>query len=286
MEVIKAVGIDPASGDYQCALIQEGKKKIIHKDIKPHNIMLMEDGNIKIMDFGIAENIRSSMSRIANSSFSGTLVYMSPEQVKGEDIGPEADVYPFGAMLYELFSGHPPFYKGDIHYQIFNEKPECLKEVSSESNEIIQTCLEKDYKKRYQSFIVLEEFLEGGGNSTMKLTDTSQLLESYKVAIFSVFVCDYILKRKGQISDSHNIEEIFSNMALARNQYDHYTQNFIPILEEMCSFKNLPKHSLTCSLTEFTEILNSKYISQKILLEGMMSYVTVKFYKYMIPELP
>ena len=136
-------------------------RNVIHKDIKPQNIMVKEDGQIKIMDFGISESVRTSMSRIRNSSSSGTLVYMSPEQIKGADLGPEADIYAFGAMLYELLSGHPPFYKGAIEYQIFNEKPEDLVGVSTELNAVIQKCLKKDYKDRFQSFEAVEAVLLG-----------------------------------------------------------------------------------------------------------------------------
>jgi len=117
---------------------------VLHKDIKPQNIKVNSKVEIKIMDFGIAETVRSSMSRLQNSSSSGTLVYMSPEQIKGRNVGKESDIYSFGAMLYELLSGHPPFYKGDVNFQILNEKPESLNNVSAEFKAIIETCLKKD----------------------------------------------------------------------------------------------------------------------------------------------
>jgi serine/threonine protein kinase/formylglycine-generating enzyme required for sulfatase activity len=128
------------------------QNNVLHKDIKPQNIKVTPEGAIKIMDFGIAEKVRTSMSRIQNSSSSGTLVYMSPEQIKGKDVGKESDIYSFGAMLYELLSGHPPFYKGDVSYQILNEEPEPLSNVSSQLNDAILHCLEKEYANRCKNF--------------------------------------------------------------------------------------------------------------------------------------
>jgi len=89
------------------------------------------------MDFGIAETVRTSMSRLQNSSSSGTLVYMSPEQINGENVGKESDIYSFGAMLYELLSGHPPFYTGDINFQILTKPAKRLEHISSDLADII-----------------------------------------------------------------------------------------------------------------------------------------------------
>jgi serine/threonine protein kinase len=144
---VKELAVKVADG-----LAYAHSKGIIHKDIKPQNVMLTNGGDVKIMDFGIAETVRTSMSRIQNSTSSGTLVYMSPEQIKGKDVGKESDIYSFGAMLYELLSGHPPFYKGDINYQVLNEKPKPLDSVSDKMNELILKCLEKEYKNRYNNF--------------------------------------------------------------------------------------------------------------------------------------
>ena len=136
-------------------------RNVIHKDIKPQNVMITQQCEVKLMDFGIAETVRTSMSRIQNSSSSGTLVYMSPEQLLGKDVGKESDIYSFGAMLYELLSGHPPFYKGDINYQILSTKPDRL-EVSAEMNELVLKCLEKEHKNR---FINISEIISALGGS-------------------------------------------------------------------------------------------------------------------------
>ena len=135
-------------------------KGIIHKDIKPQNVMITREGEVKLMDFGIAETVRTSMSRIQNTSSSGTLVYMSPEQLLGKDVGKESDIYSFGAMLYELLSGHPPFYKGDINYQILSVEPEKLENVSDKMNDIVLKCLEKEYGSRFSDFSELNNCLQ------------------------------------------------------------------------------------------------------------------------------
>ncbi|VVS94129.1 bifunctional serine/threonine-protein kinase/formylglycine-generating enzyme family protein [Desulfoluna spongiiphila] len=134
---------------------------VIHKDIKPQNILIAKDGTPKITDFGISETVKSSMSRIANSSSSGTLVYMSPEQINGRSVGREADIYSFGALLYELLSGHPPFYKGSIEYQILNNPPESLDGVSNALNFLVLRCLEKEYADRFRSFDEVKDALDG-----------------------------------------------------------------------------------------------------------------------------
>lgn len=134
-------------------MIYAHSKGIIHRDIKPQNIMLSSDEQVKIMDFGIAETLRNSMSRLQPTSSSGTLTYMSPEQIRGGEVGRESDIYSFGATLYELLSGNPPFYKGDITYQILNELVKGIDEVSNEMNVFLEKCLSKKVEDRYSKFI-------------------------------------------------------------------------------------------------------------------------------------
>ena len=99
---------------------------VIHRDIKPSNVMIRKDGRPFVMDFGIAREIQETMTRVTGRSSSGTLMYMSPEQLDGAKPSVAQDIYSFAVMAYECLSGELPFCRGAIEDQIRNKKPEPL----------------------------------------------------------------------------------------------------------------------------------------------------------------
>ena len=104
------------------ALDYAHEKKVIHRDLKPANILIDKQGKAYLTDFGIAREMKDTLTRVTGrQDTSGTLPYMSPEQVNGENPTPAQDIYSFGAMLYECLAGHPPFYRGQIEHQILNK---------------------------------------------------------------------------------------------------------------------------------------------------------------------
>ena len=96
---------------------------VVHRDIKPANVMIRKDGRPFIMDFGIAREIQETMTRVTGRMSSGTLMYMSPEQLHGLDPDKSQDIYSFAAMVYECLTGKPPFYRGQIEHQIDHDEP-------------------------------------------------------------------------------------------------------------------------------------------------------------------
>lgn len=133
--------------------------KVIHRDLKPGNIMLVKDGAVKIADFGIARIARDSVSRLTSQQDSGTLLYMSPEQLLGRTSA-ASDMYSLGIVLYEMLSGEPPFQSGDVPYQIREAAPVSLEGVSPQLNEIVMRCLEKKPERRFASMRELRKVLE------------------------------------------------------------------------------------------------------------------------------
>ena len=139
--------------------------KIIHRDIKPANIMINEQGNVKIMDFGIAR-ILGKARMTQTGRFIGTLEYMPPEQIQGKDADARSDVYAMGAVLYEMLTGHIPFER-DTEYELMNshltEKPKPLRqfnhEVSLDLEKIVLRALEKDPGKRFASALEFSQIL-------------------------------------------------------------------------------------------------------------------------------
>jgi serine/threonine protein kinase len=132
---------------------------IIHRDIKPGNVMLTQAGQVKVMDFGIARALASGAATMTQTSaVIGTAQYLSPEQARGEAVDARSDVYATGCVLYELLCGHPPFV-GDspvsVAYQHVREDPkapsESNRDVSPVIDSVVLKALAKNPVNRYQT---------------------------------------------------------------------------------------------------------------------------------------
>ncbi|MBD3414113.1 MAG: protein kinase [Candidatus Aminicenantes bacterium] len=129
---------------------------VVHRDLKPQNIMIDKQGNVRIMDFGVARFVRGK-SITDVGTVVGTPEYMSPEQASAKDVDRRADIYSLGVILYEMVSGRTPF-SGDTALSVAikhkSEKPKQPKELNEqipeELNQLILKCLEKDKQRRYQ----------------------------------------------------------------------------------------------------------------------------------------
>jgi HEAT repeat protein len=127
---------------------------IIHRDIKPENIMINKAGRLKVMDFGIATSDFSETPD-SETDIMGTGYYMSPEQFQGLPLDSRSDIYSMGITFYEMLTGKPPFFKGNLKYQHLHVEPEPLvnkiPDLNPHINKIILRCLQKNPALRYYS---------------------------------------------------------------------------------------------------------------------------------------
>lgn len=160
------------------ALEYSHRAGVVHRDIKPGNVMVTDAGQVKVMDFGIARAVSDSSSTVAETTaIIGTAAYFSPEQAKGEPVDARADLYSTGVVLYELLAGRPPF-RGEspvaVAYQHVSEAPL----PPSEVNETVPRALDavalramaKDPFQRYQDAASFREALDAtiGGREPSK----------------------------------------------------------------------------------------------------------------------
>jgi len=146
--------------------------KIVHRDLKPANLMVNARGELKITDFGIARSVADSVSRVSAQAggSSGTPVYMSPQQMMGDDPALTDDIYAAGATLFELLTGKPPFHSGNIMMQVQNKEAQLVNArraalevpappVPGAWEQTIAACLAKDPSARPQSAAEVAERL-------------------------------------------------------------------------------------------------------------------------------
>jgi WD40 repeat protein len=135
------------------------ERGIVHRDLKPGNVLLAEDGTPKVTDFGLAKRVEGDSGLTRTGIIVGTPSYMAPEQARGEKtVGPAADVWALGAILYECLTGRPPFLAAsavDIVLQVVNNEPVSARQLNGkvprDLETICQKCLTRDPARRYPS---------------------------------------------------------------------------------------------------------------------------------------
>jgi len=161
--------IDPAVAAYYAiqicnALSAAHKNNLIHRDIKPQNILITDDNIIKVTDFGIAKSLNTDITRTLN--IMGTAHYISPEQVRGDACDNRTDIYSLGVVIYEMLTGDLPF-RGDtsidISFKHVNEKParpsDLISTIPKKIEKLVLLCLEKEPSRRYLTIVDLKNDL-------------------------------------------------------------------------------------------------------------------------------
>ena len=159
------IGIQAAQG-----LQHAHERGIVHRDVKPSNLMLTSSGRVVIMDFGVAL-VPGSMKLTKTGCTLGTLLYMSPEQANGNEVDHRSDIWSLGALIYEMIAGEPPFpgrQHAQVMYAIFTNEPKLplapAWEGSQELSRAIAKALTKDPDKRHQHALELAADLESLGD--------------------------------------------------------------------------------------------------------------------------
>ncbi|MEO8353350.1 MAG: protein kinase [Chthoniobacteraceae bacterium] len=151
--------------------------RIVHRDLKPANLMVNGRGELKVTDFGISRSMSDSMTRVSMSNNAGTLAYMSPEQALGAPPSTGDDIYAFGATVYDLLTGKPPFFRGNLQVQLETVIPPSMAQRRTELGtsgepiptmweETIAACLSKEPEQRPPHMWEIANLLGVGGGTT------------------------------------------------------------------------------------------------------------------------
>ena len=174
---------------------------VVHRDVKPANVMLLPDGTVKVMDFGIARLTRENSARLTQTGYLiGSVSHMAPEQFRGVEADVLCDIWAYGTIYYELLTGRNPFHANDAPstmYRITNVDPDVVRTVSPDCPEalerVIAGLLEKDRGARYQS---LEDVL---------FETTPILLDLQKGEVSRLVTQARSLIDSGKIDDAHQV---------------------------------------------------------------------------------
>jgi serine/threonine protein kinase len=273
---------------------------VVHRDLKPGNIMIDKDGNARIMDFGIARSL--AVKRMTGEgAIVGTPEYMSPEQAEGEDVDQRSDIYSLGIILYEMVTGTLPF-GGNTPLSIAmkhkletpRDPSELISQLPADLNRLILKCLEKNREKRYQDAEGLRRELEKIEGST---TDAKPLVPAgpatiaakthwKKAALFggigvvlvlAVLSGLILFKGKNDVLDSIAVLPFENASADPETEYlcDGITENLINKLSRLTVLKRVI--SRTTSFAYKGEKIDPKKVGREL---GVKTILTARMVRY------
>ena len=176
------------------ALEAAHERGIVHRDLKPANIKIKPDGTVKVLDFGLAtqklnrDGEDATVTMTEPGTVLGTAAYMSPEQARGKPVDKRADIWAFGAVLYEMVTGERAF-KGeavtDVLARVVNNEPDWNK-APANVRRLLRRCLEKDPKRRLRDIGDAWELLEVGQGHALPIPSHSKLVWGVAIAVVAL----------------------------------------------------------------------------------------------------
>jgi serine/threonine protein kinase len=268
------------------------RAKIVHRDIKPSNLMVNSRDETKVADFGIARSLSDSVSRLTETRHtSGTLLYMSPQQLDGEHTSPLDDVYSVGAVLYELLTSKPPFYRGQIDHQIRTKPAVPIAERQSELGiqappvppaweRTVAACLAKNPADRPQSAREIAQALVAESAEIQKTTAKTNVAPPQPAPVAAGTFIDSFAARARRVQSLRSIDRrklglgvaalaIISFAVIVALIAGYYFSSLVPTKSSNGSHLEMPSPSPTPGKPEMGRVVvNTIPANASVYLDG------------------